>query len=119
MLKKIRIILITGILMLSLSPTVKAEYPTCTYVEGMYICYQDGRLSSVYCNYNDSESVVETCQERISENHKYKKYYRNKWKKHCENSAQKKRGDYCQMLNNNFLFYRDEFLNLFLEEMKI
>ncbi len=115
--KKISSILLIFIFLISLSPEIKAEYETCTYTEGMFICYQDGKVKRVYCNYNDSYEVIEACQERISQNHKHKRFFRQKWKKHCEESAQKKRGEYCQMLNTNFLYYRDEFLNLFLEDV--
>ena len=114
--KLIKIILIL-VFTFNLFPQTKAEYPTCTYVEGMYICVQNGHINKVYCNYRDSQSTIKACQSRIRENHKYLKYYRTKWKKHCESSAQKQRGEYCQTLNENFLFYRDEFFNLFLENL--
>lgn len=122
MFKKILILLFAVSLIFANIPSLKAESDaeTCTYAEGMFICVKDGKnkkLVSAYCNYNDSDSEIEDCQERISENHEYKKYYRKQWKKYCENSPSNKRGEYCQNINQEFLFYRDEFLNIFLEDL--
>lgn len=123
MLKKILYSLIIVILIGISIVNSKAESndETCTYIksEAMFICGNQEKTTAVYCNYKDSESKIEDCEERISENNKYKKYYRAKWKRHCENSAMKQRGEYCQYLNENFLFYRDEFFNLFLEDLNL
>jgi len=119
MLKKLLSIFCIICFLVILSPTPsQAEYPTCTYTEGMYICYQNGKVKSVYCNYkSDTKEEIEICQNRISENHKYRKYYKNKWNKHCKGSIQKERGEYCQTMKTEFEFYRNEFLNLFLEDL--
>lgn len=115
--------LVCGILFFCLLPfSLRAEEKTCTYAEGMFICVKkvaERKIVSTYCNYRDSDEKIKVCQKRIRENHKYKKYYKKQLKKYCEKFPANKRGEYCQEIEAEFIFYRDEFLNIFLQDLNL